>query len=179
MTVITSCEEVPSGEEHPSRLNLDRPVCVFQDWIFALPMQQQSVLVLALRGPDGIAKHHPAKRIIRHYRAAVLKAAYLGRPMRAGEGDDTTFMDLLGFDSDWAWELMLKDWFDYVDSIPHHYYLHLVHGAQIAGYKMPSKYFRDRWREFYYRACVDLHVNPETEAQMDKRLCDWNRAHWE
>jgi hypothetical protein len=153
--------------------------CVFQDWMLDLTMQQQSVLVLACRGPDGIAKFHPSKLIVARYRATVLKAAYLGRPMRIDEGDDTTFMTLIGFSDDEHWMRIAGAFFDHVDELPHHYYMHLMHGAQIAGYKHEHELFRDRWRLFYLRCCHDLHVHAETEAQMDDRLNDWDRRHWD
>jgi len=156
-----------------------KPVCVFQDWLFALTMQQQSVLVLACRGPDGVAKFHPVKPIVARYRATVLKAAYLGRAMRVDEGDDTTFMTLIDFSNDEHWIAMCQSFFDNVDEAPHHYYMHLLHGAQIIGYKHPMETFRHRWGEFYARCCRDLHLYPESEEQMDKRLGDWNRKHWD
>ena len=126
-------------------------VCVFQDWLFDLTMQQQSVLVLGCRGPDGIAKFHPTKEVVARYRATVLKAAYLGRPMRIDEGDNTTFMTLRYFSDDGHWLTMVRDFFDHVDSLPHHYYMHLMHGAQIAGYKHPSAASTD---------CVQCHQAP-------------------
>lgn len=151
---------------------------VFQEWMFPLPMQQQSVLVLACRGPDGIAKFHPCKEVVVRYRATVLKAAYLGRAMRIDEGDDTTFMSLLHFSNDALWQSMLREFFNNVDSIPHHYYLHLAHGAEIIGYKHPVELQRRRWIGFYHRACDDMHLYPEGEAEMDARLSDWQRQHW-
>jgi hypothetical protein len=153
-------------------------VCVFQDWMFDLTMQQQSVLVLACRGPDGVAKFHPCKEIVCHYRATVLKAAYLGRPMLPGEGDATTFMHLRALTDDKAWRATENGFFNSVDAIPHHYYMHLMHGAQIVGYKHPDDLFRKRWIGFYLRCCDDLHLYPEMEAHMDARLNDWDRQHW-
>jgi hypothetical protein len=154
-------------------------VCVFQDWLFDLTMQQQSVLVLGCRGPDGIAKFHPTKELVARYRATVLKAAYLGRPMVIDEGDDTTFMTLLKFSSDSHWHhYIVNGFFQHVDSLPHHYYMHLMHGAQIAGYKHPDETFRRRWLDFYFDCCRDLHLHPETEKQMDARLGDWEQRHW-
>ena len=152
---------------------------VFQDWLFDLTMQQQSVLVLACRGPDGIAKFHPTKQIVARYRATVLKAAYLGRPMRIDEGDATTFMTLKYFSVANEWRAMCGAFFDHVDEIPHHYYMHLMHGAQIAGYKHPNVTFRLRWLDFYTRCCHDLHLMPESAEHMDERLGDWNRKHWD
>jgi len=144
-----------------------------------LTMQQQSVLVLACRGPDGIAKFHPTKQLVARYRATVLKAAYLGRPMRADEGDDTTFMTLMYLSNKIHWDTMCREFFENVDSLPHHYYMHLMHGAQIAGYKHPDPLFSRRWSEFYLLCCHDLHLFPESEADMDKRLGDWDRRHWD
>lgn len=152
---------------------------VFQDWLFDLTMHQQSVLVLACRGPDGIAKFHPTKLIVARYRATVLKAAYLGRPMRTDEGDDTTFMTLVEFSKPTAWRTLCEAFFNNVDELPHHYYMHLMHGAEITGYKHPNSLFRQRWGGFYDRCCRDLHLTPETEQQMDKRLGDWDRRHWD
>lgn len=154
-------------------------VNVFQDWLFDLTMQQQSVLVLSCRGPDSIAKFHPSKLLVARYRAAVLKAAYLGRPMKVDEHDDTTFMSLEGFSDDLHWNMILAEWFNHVDSIPHHYYMHTMHGAEIIGYKHWEPIFRRRWREFYQRCCEDMHLNPETEDELDKRLNDWDQENWD
>lgn len=153
-------------------------VCVFQDWLFGLTMQQQSVLVLACRGPDGIGKFHPTKQLVARYRATVLKAAYLGRPMEIDEGDDTTFMTLIGFSQDEVWGPIVRTFFDHVDEVPHRYYMHLAHGAQIAGYKHSNSLMRQRWNAFYLRCCHDLHLYPESETQMDERLGDWAQRYW-
>lgn len=152
---------------------------VFQEWMFNLPMQQQSVLVLACRGPDGIPKFHPTKQIVTRYRASVLKAAYLGRAMHVDEYDNTTYMTLENFSDDGHWETTMEIFFDSVDALPHHYYLHLAHGAEIIGYKHPDELFRIRWQGFYYRCCHDLHMVPESEEAMEKRLSDWNKEHWD
>lgn len=152
---------------------------VFQDWMLKLTMQQQSVLVLACRGPDGVAKYHPCKEIVARYRASVLKAAYLGRAMKVDEGDDTTFMTMRYFSDDKHWDIMCGLYFDSVDSLPHHYHMHLMHGAQIIGYKHKSVTISKRWYNFYHRACQDLHLQPETEWAMDKRLSDWEQKFWD
>lgn len=159
--------------------NVDSADLVFQKWMFPLPMQQQSVLVLACRGPDGVGKFHPTKEIVCRYRATVLKAAYLGRPMGIDEGDDTTFMTLLQFSDAAHWHSIVRVFFDHVDEIEHHYFMHLAHGAEIIGYKHPGELFRRRWLSFYLACCHNLHMFPETEADLDARLADWNREHWD
>jgi hypothetical protein len=152
---------------------------VFQDWWLLLPMQQQSILILACRGPDGIGKFHPSKQIVCMYRASVLKAAYLGRAMNVDEGVNTTFMTLRNFSNDSIWQQMLTVFYGCVDEIPHHYYMHLLHGAEIIGYHHPSPLFRRRWLSFYHAGCADIHVMPESEEQMNLRLSDWNQEHWD
>ena len=158
---------------------MNKRACVFQDWILDLTMQMQSVLMLPNRGPDGIEKFHPAKPLICHYRACVLKAAQLGRALKSGEGTgDNTFMTLQCFDSHSHWGAVVKTFFDAVDALPHHAYQHITLGAEIIGYKHPDPFFRARWCSFYLDSCDNLHRPPETEAMMDKRLNDWGQRYW-
>ncbi len=87
-------------------------------------------------------------------------------------------MSLDVFADDVKWAAAENDFFNGNGELAHHYLLHFYHGAEILGYKHPDPRFRDRWHKFYLRACEAMHVNPETEAEMDKRLGDWERAHW-
>lgn len=154
-----------------------RPRCAFPAWMFRLPIQQQSVMLLAARGPDGVAKHHPCKAITRSYRGTVLLGAYYGRHLTFEDPGDT-FMTLLILADGDAWNKAQLEYFAHVDSLPHHYHLHLLHGAQILGYKHPDPRMRARWIDFYLRGCDNAHMNPETIEQMDARLCDWNQEFW-
>lgn len=54
-----------------------RPVT--QDWTHGLPMMQQSVLLTAVRGPDGLTKYHPVKYLLRWLRRCLLLSAMDGR----------------------------------------------------------------------------------------------------
>lgn len=153
------------------------PRCVFPEWMFNLPMQQQSVLLLASRGPDGIEKHHPCKIVHRAYRGTVFKAAKMGRILRWGESADT-FMSLDVLADAPAWADAVNEYFDTIDSLPHHYHMHLMHGAQILGYKHPDMGRRLRWQYFYQVAVADAHLMVESEEQMDLRLNDWNQKGW-
>ena len=147
------------------------------EWCLCLPLQQQSVLLLAARGPDGLAKSHPCKDVQRAYRGTVLLAARYGRSLEWGERADS-FMSLDQFADAAVWQDVIDSFFFWVDDLPHHFLMHLLHAAEIIGYKHPDVRFRSRWNEFYRRAVHDLHLNPETEEQMDARLSDWDRKHW-
>lgn len=156
---------------------VDNHRSVQPSWAAKLPMQQQSVLFLAARGPDTARKHHPCKPVVRAYRATVLVAAKRGRLLNWGEPADT-FMALDVFADDGAWDQAVRDFIDHWSEMPQHYLAHLMHGAEILGYKHPDPRFRKRWYEFYLRCVDQYHLRPETEQQMDKRLGDWGREYW-
>lgn len=152
-------------------------ISVQPEWCRKLHLQQQSVLLLAARGPDGVGKVHPCKPVVIAYRGTVLKAAKYNRMLTYGEKADT-FMSLDVFADDRRWGEAVMTWFAHNSDLSHHYLLHFYHGAEICGYKHPDPRFRDRWMEFYFVACEAMHVNPETEEQMDARLGDWGRQFW-
>lgn len=151
---------------------------VIPEWFGKIKsLQQQSVILLALRGPDGVRKHHPCKHIVRAYRGSVILAAYKGRQLEYGEVSDSFMcMDVIGDDA--KWESAVKDYFDSVDELPHHYHLHLLHGSQLVGMHHPDYRIANKWYDFYVKGCHDLHLNPETLLQVAKRLNDGDREGW-
>lgn len=155
-----------SGPVHPAGTSVQ------PEWCTQLPLQMQSVLLLAARGADGIAKFHPSKGVQRAYRASVLKGAYYGDVLPIDDTDDNSFMSNVDFAKWSRWELVTKAFFDTVDDLPFHFVLHLVHGAEILAYKHPDEAYRYRWLAFYEEAVKDMHLTPETEAELDARLND-------
>jgi len=151
---------------------------VLPDWMAELPLQQQSVLILATRGPDGVRKHHPCKHVVRALRACVLKAARYGRMLGPDEEGDT-FMSTKPLTSSFAWGDACDEFFNHVDELPHHYYLHLAHAAQILSIHYPQSYDALLWGDFYDRVCEDLHMAPESPEAMAARLNDWGRYAWD
>lgn len=142
------------------------------DWMEKLTLQQQAVLMLALRGPDGFAKHHPCKPLLRFYRALLIKDASLGRMLEDGEYN--SMMDMRPM-TEARWEHMLREFAEVEDSLPLHFYTHLMHAAQILAYKHPRVSVRYMWGEFYAQCCAYLHLPQESEVEMDKRLNDFGR----
>jgi hypothetical protein len=55
--------------------------------------------------------------------------------------------------------------------------MHLMHAAEIIGYKHPDLRVRAWWRKFYERLAHDMHLWPESEEQLDRRLGD-SRSQW-
>jgi hypothetical protein len=148
-------------------------MCVLQEWVHDLTMMQQSVLISCVRAPDGLPKGHVAKYLWRWYRRCVLFSAFDKRVLtHADEDGGGSFTgpveDIDGVEHDY-----LKG----VDEVPHHAHLHLMHAAEIIGFKHPNLSVRSWWHEFYCKAVIDMHLHPETVEEMDFRLCD-KREQW-
>lgn len=185
------------------------PQSVLQDWVAELSFMQQSVLLTAVRGPDGLPKYHTVKWLLRWYRRCVLRSSFLGVVIsNPVESDGGSFLGpslgssaqgfpAVPFDDDSCdylytveeWDAYLAEhWQEgmtarataYVaalDEVPHHFQLHLMHAAEIVGYKHPDAEIRAWWRGFYLRLAHDLHLWPETAEQLDSRLGD-SREGW-
>jgi hypothetical protein len=130
---------------------------VLQEWLLRLSMMQQTVALEMIRGCDGSGKNDPTKSIIRELRKVLLYDA-------GGEG--SSFMVNPSLEKD------VKSFFEDCDSYPLHFAMHLAHSAQIVGYKHPDKQIAQFWRDFYFDYCHTIHLNPESEEQLDARLCD-------
>lgn len=161
------------------------PGPVTQAWTHAIPMMQQSVLLAAIRGPDGQPKYGGgAKMLLRWLRRCVLLSAMDGKVIDNPideNGGSFTGPSLNGHDELEPWpERMQQHVHDYlrqVDMLPHHYQLHFMHAVEILGYKHPDPITRHFWHQLYLRLVHDLHLWPETEAQLDDRLGD-TRSGW-
>lgn len=144
---------------------------VLHDWVHTLPFQMQALLLTAMRGPDENNKYNAAKGIIRYLRGVVIKPA--------GDWHGKN-------DNDFMWGEYERDedptsvFYSFVDKFisdhdeyPHHFIMHLVHCAEVVGYKHPSQGIRSYWSSFYFVMCEQFHMNPETKDQMDLRLNDF------
>ena len=138
---------------------------VIHDWVSILPFTQQAVLMCSMRGPDGLNKNHPAKYITQFIRGAVMKPAY----PNFNRDDDYHPNGFMRFD----WQHFERDaqiFFDDVDQLPHHYYLHLIHACQIIGYSHPDDEIRLLFEHFYFYACQSFHMRPESKLELFERL---------
>lgn len=148
-----------------------------QDWLDGLSIMQQSVLLSAIRGMDGMRKFHEAKHVIRFYRRCVLVSAFDGRPLlNPYEGGGGSFTG--PWPANWSESLVQDAFMNSRDEMPLHYYGHFMHGAQIIGYKHPDRFARSFFYRLYLRMAHALHLWPESEPEMDKRLSD-DPAGWE
>ena len=134
------------------------------DWVHTLTFQQQALLMTGMRGPDTCNKHNPAKAIIRYLRGAICKPAG-----NWSYGNDNDFMwgQYQWFGS---WQ---KQFLDDPDGYPHHFIMHLIHCAEVIGYKHPDDVIAGNWLDFYHAGCKAFHMWAEEEHEMDERLNDF------
>ena len=137
---------------------------VLHDWVTGLTFQQQALLLTGMRGPDAMPKHNAAKAIVRYLRGAVIKPA--------GTWSGFNDNDFMWGDYDY-FIVYAKSLLEDPDAYPFHFMMHLIHCAEVVGYKHPDKIIRDHWFTFYTAACDSFHMTPETEKQMDDRLSDF------
>lgn len=133
---------------------------VLQDWVTALPRRHQAALITACRGCDGVPKRDPSKVIVCALRAAYLIPADPSAVDRPGSFlyvSSTLVTSMQAFASSH-------------DEYPVHFFLHLLHAAQIVGYKHPDEIVRTDWRAFYEALVHKMHLAPEGEDDMDARL---------
>ena len=165
---------------------MKEPMCVLQDWVMRLSLMQQAVLMTATRGPDDTPKYGSVKMLVRWYRRCVLLGAFerttLTDPYTKGGGSFTgpSYYTSAGEDID-NWELrmdvIVHGYLQQLDALPHHFQMHFLHAAEIMGYKHPVPRIRAWWSKLYCTLVNDLHLHPESEADMDARLSD-DREAW-
>jgi hypothetical protein len=160
---------------------------VTQSWAHAIPFMQQTVLLTAVRGPDGVPKYHPCKFLLRWFRRCTLVSSLDGVVLSTPyHPDGGSFMGpsftVRPIDEplvDWRpmMDCQVDNYLRSLDELPHHFQLHFMHAAEIVGYKHPDSDVREWWHRTYLRLVHDMHLWPETEEQMDLRLGD-DRAGW-
>lgn len=140
-------------------------------WLGEISLMQQTVLLTALRGPDGITKDHPVKRLLRWYRRCVLLDAFTGKQCvdSSAPGGGSFMGPSIGGAEVYRY---IDEYLRHIDELPHHFQLHFMHAVEILGYKYPDDKLRCWWHEFYKAIVSDMHLNIETEEQMDTRLGD-------
>ncbi len=164
---------------------------VTQKWTHRIPMMQQTVLLTAVRGPDGIAKYEGVKFLLRWFRRCVLLSALDGKILDSPmfECGGSFIGPSLDFDklneeandlndyvtySEWQepMDKIVDEYLRSVDALPNHFQMHFMHATEILGYKHPDKDIRDWWHSVYLRLVNSLHLRPEPKEDMDKRLGD-------
>lgn len=136
---------------------------ILQQWVTELGLRHQGTLLTAVRGCDTIPKRHHSKTLTCFYRGSILNTHC------ADEVKPTSFITRPIDDMPLMLEIM-QEFAKSHDELPHHYVMHLVHAAEIVGYKHPIHQVRQAWNGFYRIMCRKLHMNPEQLPDLDARL---------
>ena len=131
--------------------------CVVQPWLDDLTYKQQTVLLSAIRGCDGVSKDDISKKLVRVFRSLILHNAAPGQGRFMHE--EITDEDIRAF---------IKA----PDVYPMHWLMHFTHAVEIVGYNYPIEETADWWMLLYFKIVEALHFNPETKEQNDSRLRD-------
>lgn len=134
---------------------------ILQTWATELPLRHQGVLLAAVRGCDGQPKENSAKPITR-----AIRGAFLNPADRREMSKPSSFMTE-GFTQE-ELNLFLKSW----DHYPIHFIDHILHACEVIGYKHPGAGTRVLFQIAYKRMVNKLHLNPESEQEMDTRLTE-------
>jgi hypothetical protein len=151
---------------------------VLQPWVEKLTFMQQSVLLTAIRGADGLEKRHPSKYVLRWLRRCILYSAFDAAVIEDPydpRGGNFTGPIPEKYKSTIA---LFDEYFDSHDEVPHHFHMHLVHASEVLAYKHPNKDIARNWEWFYKKAARDLHMHLETAQEMDYRLGD-SQGQWQ
>lgn len=140
-----------------------------RSWVEDLPWMMQGVLFSAIRNCDGPRDQDPCKKIVRAIRAMVIKSAHTEGSFLAKHPTPEQLAE--------AMEVVIDRHGDY----PVHFYMHLLHAAEIIGYMCPTSISEETsgvvWEEFYEEAVKALHMHPETAEELLERLSDDPRVH--
>ena len=138
---------------------------------------QQTVLLTAIRGPDGVEKYGAVKSLLRWFRRCVLVSALdkivLSCPWDTRGGSFTG-------PSCGSWAQLKHLHGDYLkaqDALPFHFQMHFMHAVEILGYHHPDAQIRADWNSFYERLVSAMHLHPESREELDRRLGD-TREGW-
>lgn len=138
---------------------------VVQEWVSKLSWKQQTVLLCAIRGHDGVARDDPSKFITRSIRGCVLKNA-TNRDSKTPQHTDFMRMDFQKLEV--PFESVIQD----IDKYNVHWLMHVTHAAEILGYKHPDPTISAFWKDFYLSLVDALHLYPEPEVACNARLRD-------
>jgi len=162
---------------------------VAQDWTSYIPMMQQTVLFGIVRGPDGVPKYHPCKSILRWYRRCLLLSALDGEVIdnpwdpRGGSftGPSMPMPSDTGMGDNPPWWVPMQEemsrFMQTMDQMPIHFWLHMMHAVEIMGVHHSDPDIRSWWTYVYERMAHAMHLYPENEHQLNRRLGD-TREGW-
>ena len=152
---------------------------VMQDWTSTISHRQQGVMVMALRGPDGLPKESGCKNVIRSFRASVMNSGDTKKPLALGEAllskyDKYMTMEFLSIE--FKWKEVCEAFVSDIDTYNIHFLQHFLHAAMVVAFNHPNETMRARWEYCANRIAKKLHIHLETKEEFTHRLRDGVRT---
>lgn len=151
---------------------------LLQIWVQELPLSYQFLLILPVRGPDGVSPNNVP--LMRWYRRCVLLSpdenAVLEAPWTPSRGFAMGRMVVKPHtvEGPVTWEEQIKPLVDvHIQSMrcfPLAFCQNFMQGVEILGYKHPVVRIRQFWFGLYEQLAKELHLQLETELQFDDRM---------
>lgn len=152
---------------------------VMQDWTATISHRQQGVIVLALRGPDGLAKESGCKNVIRAFRACTMNSGEKRRPLALHESLDSKndkFMNMELVSNRDLWEAECERFVADIDTYNVHFLQHFLHAAMVLAFNHPHATIAANWLYCAERIAKKLHIHLETKEEFTHRLRDGIRT---
>ena len=152
---------------------------VLQDWFQNnLTMMQQTTVLSAIRGPDGLHVTHVSNKLCRWLRRCALISAFEKKafttPYEKGGGAFLGPSCKIAQNLDWQKQMfsILDEYIRSLGEVPHNFQLSFLYATEVLGYCYPEPTIRKFWEECYNKLCFNLHLQPEDYDSMFYRLGD-------
>lgn len=135
---------------------------VLQDWVMELPLREQGTLLTCVRGCDLTPKlplDSTARRLVSALRHAFMVPA---DPREVDAEPGSFFVSRAPID----WKA------SELGHYPQHWLSHVMHSAEVIGYRHPNRIVRETWYAIYAKLARSMHLNPETFEQFEERLSE-------
>lgn len=135
---------------------------VLQDWVMELPLREQGTLLTCVRGCDLTPKYpldSAARKIVANLRWSFLNPA----DEREIDFETGSFFSAIFTPLD---QIKPSEF----GHLPQHWISHIIHSAEVLGYRHPNPMIGTYWRDFYRKFVRSWHLIPESYDQMIERL---------
>lgn len=137
---------------------------VLQDWVMALPRREQGTLLTCVRGCDLTPKHpldSLERRLVSSLRAAFMNPA---DPREVDYEPGSFFTSMPPDPTGWSPSAL--------GHYPLHWYSHVMHAAEVIGYRHPDRELSSIWFAIYRKMAATLHLKIESKQEMMERLSE-------
>lgn len=135
---------------------------VLQDWVMELPLREQGTLLTAVRGCD-LTPKYPLDSVERQLVGAIRYAFMNPADPREIDAEPGCFFRS---EPPMNWKASA------LGHYPLHWFSHVMHAAEIIGYRHPDEDTAGCWHYIYRKMVLSLHLYPESKERMIARLSE-------